>query len=87
MQFNENKFKEELLSNPKIENRYDNIKEEIEKRHIVMLESKPSLLDRLLDFTSTRAFKYSLATCGAVVLVAGGWRSFRNIIASTRRRT
>ena len=71
MQFNENKFKEELLSNPKIENRYDNIKEEIEKRHIVMLESKPSLLDRLLDFTSTRAFKYSLATCGAVVLVAG----------------
>ena len=70
MQFNENKFKEELLSNPKIENRYDNIKEEIEKRHIVMLESKPSLLDRLLDFTSTRAFKYSLATCGAVVLVA-----------------
>lgn len=71
MQFNENKFKEELLSNPKIENRYDNIKEEIEKRHIVMLETKPSLLDRLLDFTSTRAFKYSLATCGAVVLVAG----------------
>lgn len=71
MQFNENKFKEELLSNPKIENRYDNIKEEIEKRHIVMLESKPSLLDRLLDFTSTRAFKYSLATCGAVVLVTG----------------
>lgn len=71
MQFNENKFKEELLSNPKIENRYDNIKEEIEKRYIVMLESKPSLLDRLLDFTSTRAFKYSLATCGAVVLVAG----------------
>ena len=71
MPFNENKFKEELLSNPKIENRYDNIKEEIEKRHIVMLESKPSLLDRLLDFTSTRAFKYSLATCGAVVLVAG----------------
>ena len=71
MQFNENKFKEELLSNPKIENRYDNIKEEIEKRHIVMLESKPSLLDRLLDFTSTRAFKYSLATCGTVVLVAG----------------
>ena len=71
MQFNENKFKEELLSNPKIENRYDNIKEEIVKRHIVMLESKPSLLDRLLDFTSTRAFKYSLATCGAVVLVAG----------------
>lgn len=71
MQFNENKFKEELLSNPKIENRYDNIKEEIEKRHIVMLESKPSLLDRLLDFTSTRAFKYSLATCGAVVVVAG----------------
>ena len=71
MQFNENKFKEELLSNPKIENRYDNIKEEIEKRHVVMLESKPSLLDRLLDFTSTRAFKYSLATCGAVVLVTG----------------
>ena len=71
MQFDETKFKEELLSNTKIENRYDNIKAEIEKRHVVMLERKPSFFERLNDLTSSRAFKYSLATCGGLVLVAG----------------
>lgn len=71
MQFDETKFKEQLLSNPKIENRYDNIKAEIEKRHVVMLEKKPSFFERLNEITSSRAFKYSLATCGGLVLVAG----------------
>ena len=71
MQFDEKKFKDDLLSNPKIENRYLEIKKEIEEKHIIMLESKPTIFERLNNLFSSRAFKYGLATSGAFVLISG----------------
>lgn len=71
MQFDEKKFKDDLLSNPKIENRYLEIKKEIEEKHIIMLESKPTIFERLNNLFSSRAFKYGLATSGAFILISG----------------
>ena len=71
MQFDEKKFKDDLLSNPKIENRYLEIKKEIEEKHIIMLESKPTIFERLNNLFSSSAFKYGLATSGAFILISG----------------
>ena len=70
MKFDENKFKEALQNNPKIENNFLDIKKRIERENIVMREPSFNFFEKLKDFSSKKAFKVSFATIGGLVVIS-----------------
>lgn len=71
MIFDEKKFKEELLNNPKIENNYAKIIDKIHKENIEMLEPEYSLFDKFKDILSSKKVKIGVLSTAGILIVVG----------------